>query len=374
MNKPLRVAHVLNELRPSGAESMLVTAAPLWAAMGISCDAIATGASLGPYAQQMRDVGFAVHHVPVGKSPVDLLRFRRFLCSQEYDVVHLHPEGRGYWLALMAMLAGALVVRTIHSNFPFEGLLRLRRKWQRWHMRIAGVKFIAIAPGVQENERIRFDNACDLIWNWLDISRFGSVSMEERESTRHAMKIPHDRKVLVSVGNCSNVKNHAIVFSALAKLAGGPKFLYLHVGMEDAGATERLLAEALGISDQVKFMGWTRDVRGVLVAADLFVMPSLFEGFSIAVLEALALGMPVLLADTPGLRDLRPDFPSIRYCEPSAGSLADALLEFLVGDTATRESLNEQVKTCRRIFDPRRGAEQYAQIYRGMERQKKAPR
>ncbi len=362
---PLRVAHVLNALRPSGAETMLVSAAPLWSAMGIAGEVIATGAEPGPFAAELSRAGFGVHHVPVGKSPADLWRFRRFLRDAGIDLVHQHAEGRGYWLSLAARSAGLPVLRTVHNNFPFSGNLRLRRTWQRRHARALGVRFVAIAPGVVENERQRFGNECELIWNWLDLSRFTPVSVPERQEARARRGIAAQRIVLASVGNCSEVKNHGAVISAMAKLSPRWDLHYLHAGVEDAAGSERRLAQELGLADRVSFAGWTRDVRDLLAAADAFVMPSRFEGLGNAALEALAMGLPALLADVPGLRDLRTLFPSIRYFAPDADALAasiDAWLSSGRGPAAT--PIAEQVDTCRRQFGAERGAAQYARLYR----------
>jgi glycosyltransferase involved in cell wall biosynthesis len=361
----LRVVHVMNELRPSGAETMLVSASEHWAALGITCDVVATGTQIGSFADDLRRAGYGVHHIPVGKSPADFLRFRRFLRTSDYDVMHQHPEGRGYWLSLAARSLRLPVVRTVHSHFAFTGNLRLRRSLQRRHLRALGVRFVAIAPGVQENERDRFGISCELIWNWLDLRRFTRITESERRQARVERNIAPQTRVLVSVGNCSTVKNHGVIISALALLADRWDLRYLHVGVEDALATEREAARRQGVLSRVDFLGWTQNVRGVMAAADLFVMPSAFEGLGVAAMEALATGTPTVLADSPGLRDLRSAFPTIDYFEPNAMSLASKLTEILARpDGLTQRQRNEQADTCQRLFDPRRGAAEYARVFR----------
>ena len=197
------------------------------------------------------------------------------------------------------------------------------------------------------------------------MSRFGRISESERLTARARGGIPSGKKVLVSVGNCSPVKNHEVIVSAVAALGKRWDLLYLHVGVEDTSLSERSSAQELKISDRIQFLGWVRNVREIMVAADVFLMPSKFEGLGNAALEALAIGLPVLLADVPGLRDLRTVFPSIRYCEPTADSLAKELDEMLsAANLLTPMQIDEQVSTCRKIYDPARGAQQYALIYR----------
>jgi glycosyltransferase involved in cell wall biosynthesis len=364
---PVRVAHILNELLPSGAESMLVSAAAHWRALGLACDVIATAPRVGPYAAELARAGYGVHHVPVGRWPGDFLRLRNFLRAGAYQVAHQHPEGRGYWLSIAARSAGLAVVRTVHNNFPFDGNLRLRRRLQRRHLRAIGVRFVAIAPGVAENERERFGNPCELVWNWLDLARFAPIRPDERSAARAALGIAPQRKVLLSVGNCSTTKNHAAILEALARLTPRRDLHYLHVGVEDAAASERASAEALGVADRVRFLGWTADVRVPMAAADIFVMPSLFEGLGNAAIEALAVGLPAVLGDCAGLRDLSGIFPSVRYATPCGPALADTLEAMLSAESMLAPAQVEaQVRACRQWFDPARGAREYAQVYRSV--------
>jgi glycosyltransferase involved in cell wall biosynthesis len=348
---------------------MLVSAAPYWRELGVSAEVIATGSEPGPYAQDMERGGYRVHHVPVGRSPGDFLRFWRFLRGSGFDLVHQHAEGRGYWLSLTARAAAMPVVRTVHNNFPFAGNLRTRRRLQRRHLRGLGVQFVAVAPGVRDNERQLLGNPCELIWNWLDLPRFARIDPAERREARERLEIAPGTTVIASVGNCSAIKNHAAILGALAALAPRHALLYLHAGVEDAAASEREQARALGLDRNVRFLGWQREVRPVLAAADLFLMPSRFEGLGNAAIEALALGLPALLADTPGLRDLRDHFPSIRYCPPTpegvVAALESALTAAAAGGVALPSAqLDEQVSTCRALFAPERGAREYAQLYR----------
>ncbi len=366
---PLRVLHVLNELRPSGAETMLESAARHWRDLGFAGEAVSTGTRPGPYAQALGNAGFLVHHVPVGRSVGDLLRFARFLRGRRVDVVHQHCEGRGYWLSLAARWTGHPVLRTVHSNFQFDGNLRWRRRIQRAHLRRLGVRFVAVSPGVARNEAERFANPTTLVWNWLDPSRFAPPSANEREAARSALGVAPATFVLASVGNCSDVKNHAAILQALARLRGTREVLYVHAGIEDPHRPERALARALGVERNAVFLGWVPDARRVLAAADIYVMPSKLEGLSIAALEALALGLPALLADVPGLSDLREIFSTIRYFAPDAASLAAALQAALQETEILAPALaQEQARRCRVRFDPLRGAGEYAAIYRELAR------
>lgn len=360
----MKVLHVLNELRPSGAETMLRCAAPHWKSHGVGCDILATGANEGPFADALRDVGYAIRHLPRQSSLGYFRNFRKLVRAHGYDVVHQHAEGASYWFALAAMSAGARVVRTIHSHFSFEGSLRWRRSIQRRHLAFQGVRHVSIAPGVQHNERERFGLRSELVLNWIDTSRFSAVTASERRAARQKWGFEEDSPVLISLGNCSKVKNHGLVLEAMARLHDFPQLRYLHVGLEDADGSERQLANRLGIADRVVFAGWLPNVREALAAADLYVMPSLYEGLGIAALEALGMGLPAVLARADGLSDLGPMFDGLMFAELEPESWAAAIRSFFLLDHDARIRLAADYPAIvSERFGPQRGVREYCSIY-----------
>lgn len=361
----MKVLHVLNELKPSGAETMLRSAAPYWQAHGVSCEILATGAAEGEYADTLREAGYPIHHLHRRRSPAYFIEFSRFVQNGGYAWVHQHAEGASYWFGLAAMRAGAKLVRTIHSNFTFTGNLRWRRAMQRRHLQSLGARFVSIAPGVQKNEHDRFGVRSDLVMNWADTERFLPISPEERAAARARWGFADQELVLITLGNCSAVKNHGALIGALAQTQDLGHVRYLHVGLEDSAGSERKLAEELGVSQRIMFCGWMPNARDALATADLYVMPSLYEGFSISALEALGVGLPALLTRVNGLRDLDALFPGLIYAMPDADSLAAALRRFVALDKEQRLSLSSSYpELIRTQFSAARGVMEYADIYK----------
>lgn len=361
----MKVLHVLNELKPSGAETMLRSAAPYWREHGVSCEILATGESEGEFAETLREAGYPVHHLPSRRNLAYFMNFRRFVRDGGYEWVHQHAEGASYWFGLATMSAGARLVRTVHSNFAFEGNLRWRRALQRRHLKASGARFVSIAPGVQKNEHDRFGIKTDLVWNWIDTERFQPVRAEERILARARWGFAEQDVVLVSLGNCSVVKNHNVIIEALARTQDLNHVRYLHVGQEDAEYSERQLAEKLGISNRIRFCGWMSNPREALAAADLYVMPSNYEGLGLAALEALGVGLPALLARVNGLRDLGELFPGLLYAAPGPDAFAQALRTFCGLSPQERAHITTQYpKLVQEKFNVARGVREYCDIYR----------
>jgi len=168
---------------------------------------------------------------------------------------------------------------------------------------------------------------------------------------------------MVSVGNCNKTKNHSAILEAMTMIPETVKIQYLHVGMEEQDYPEREQAAAHGVSCNVRFVGAQNDVREALWAADVYVMPSLYEGFGIAALEAISVGLPAVLYDCSGLRDLLEYFPSLRMVSNPKG-LSDALLAIGKNTRQQQKAFAEQnYQIACDKFGADAGADQYWNLY-----------
>jgi glycosyltransferase involved in cell wall biosynthesis len=335
----ITVLHIMHEIYPSGAEMMLYNAYPFWKD---TCKGtlMATGKEVGPFAGSMKERGFGIVHVPTGgagstSKSAKIAHLRGFYCymkKHHYDVVHIHRESLAFEYALIAKLTGSkCVFRTIHSAFPHTGFQRRLKGVTRWIMRrILNVKFIAISDEVAENELKVFGNKCsETIYNWCDNSKFTYVSAEEKNSAKAKRGIA-DRMVIVTVGTCAPDKGHELLIRAIGQMQYKAKIHYLHVGFaEGETAREEGIARELGVYQYIDFIG-RADPKPYLRAADVYAMPSEFEGLSIAALEAIFTGMPVLLADVPGMTEFRnKGLEDVDYFKRTAEALAAKLDEYV---------------------------------------------
>jgi glycosyltransferase involved in cell wall biosynthesis len=363
-NSAPRVLHILMELRPSGAEVMLRIAAPLWFTGAGFHSILATGKTEGPYAGCLRAAGFEVYHIPFCKSLTFFYRVFALIRRGRFDAVHIHTEQANMFYGVAARLAGVdRIVHTIHNVFPFTGILRLVRIAMRKGLRWLGATPVAVGPSVATNEEQILRNKTVVIPNWYDAKLFRPPSREERAAARESYGIEDNRPVIATMGNCNEWKNHPLLFHALKLLLERrDDWLYIHAGGEDKRASERLLAADLELTERCLFLGSIDNPRSVLWAADIFVMPSIREGFSIAAIEAAACALPLVLTDVPGLRDLKATMSDV-FCVPlESASLADAIeeafLRFPSGSTGN-------AKSARTFFSVETGAKAYYDLYTG---------
>lgn len=401
MAEKISVLHILHELHPSGAEMMLKNAYPYWKD---TCEGtvMATGKMTGPFADALQKTGYKIAYVPTNGAGKDakirhLQEFWRYMKKHRYDVVHIHRESLSFEYALIAKMTGSShIVRTVHSTFAHTGIQQKIKSATRWMMKHwLHVQFIAISDGVAANEQKVFGNSCDeVIYNWCNNQKFTFVSAEEKLAWKRAgqkemeqksvgqkemeQKIAgqketeqsratgmEDKLVLITVGNCSTVKNHTVLLAALAKCRQRERICYLHVGYaKDKTEEEETLAEQLGLQKQVHFLGST-DPMPYLRQADVFLMTSIYEGLSIATLEAIFTGMPVLLAEAPGLTEFKDKgLCGVDYFISTPEELAEKLDSYVkLYDEGRLVPRIEQRQRAEELYDCGRQTERYAQVY-----------
>ena len=337
-----RVLHVMGSLERSGMESMLLTSYPEWVRLGYKCDVVATAAAIGPIAPQMRERGYGVFHLPLRSKwrylprPQFVREFYR-LCRSGYDVVHLHTEAGRPLFAILAKIAGVRQIAvTPHGTFRFRGILRVRKFIERHLIRLLGGRFGMISEGVRECEWNQFRIKGYRIWNWLDTFYFRPPSSEERTRAREDLGISDDEFVIVSVGNCSSIKNHDALLRSITLLPETIHPIYLHIGHEELHHPERKLAADLNIGDKVRFLESQSDPRPFLWAADVFAMPSTNEGLSIAALEAIASSTPALLSSVPGLVEIAKETRWTQLSSTEPDSIAEGITLLAKTDISER--------------------------------------
>ena len=326
--------HLLGALRPSGMERMLVSAAPHWDTR-LRHTLIGQG-DIHPFRDTLESAGYRVLSIPSLRTRAGGHGLRQVIAAERPDVVHIHSEGASLRSALSARHT-ALVMRTVHNVFPVRG----RASWSRRAQAALGDshvgKFVAPSPDVAENER-RIGRDPEVIYNWI---------ADEFFTTEVSQGIGD---YAVIVGNASPIKNQALALRALVEL-GIP---VAHVGdLGRASGEEIALLRALESRGLLLHSG-PGDPIEWLPEAGAYLMPSRHEGMGVALAEALALGIPALVGDTPGLRWARA-LPGVSSLALEVAEWIEAIPRaFALGRDPQREHPD---------FSARRGAREYGALY-----------
>lgn len=359
----MRILHILNQLRPSGAEQMLRIATPYWLSHGCDLHILSLEKQPGDFIEELEKVGWKIHIVDATKGIRSLwLDAGKVIDEVRPDILHVHPEAYGALLPLLGWTRRITMVRTVHAMFKFKGALRWRKYAERWLSRQIGLQFIAIGDSVYSNELDRFGNRCELLWNWFDSEHFHLPTETMKQNARASLGLADSKKVILSVGNSAPVKNYGALIEAVSILKD-PSVLYCQVGHADPKGEEQALVQKLRITEQVRFCGPSNQILSYLWAADVFAMPSLREGFGLSAVEALASGCSCIFSERPGLRDFKDIASTIAWVEPSSSSIAAGIQRQL--DTPPAQSLRaETSKRAREKFSSVAGAERYLTLWK----------
>ncbi len=297
----MKVLHVLSELQFSGAELMLYTAADRLNNAGLETTILATGENEGVFAKYLKEPGWQIAHIPFKKNLNFFKTLYKYIKSNRFDVVHIHTEGAFIYNATIARLAGAKkIIGHIHNNFLFDEYLTKRR---RFHHKLAdkllGVQFISIGESVEKTEREIYNTKTTLVNNWIDVEKF-------REGKEPFLNVDGEAELrFITVGKCLVEKRHVDVLALVKYLDDkGIACHHTQIGSGPLEAQEQQWAIDNGISHLVDFISSTDQVSKYLNASNFFLMPSTFEGVSIACLEAMAAGLFCFVNDAPGLNNL----------------------------------------------------------------------
>jgi glycosyltransferase involved in cell wall biosynthesis len=332
-----RVLHLFGEIKFSGAEIMYASAASLFNEKGIEMLAFSTGKELGSFAPVFEEKNIKVYHYPIIRSTKisipkfkDYINFYKFLKKEQINILHIHRMDL-YLVGLCSRIAGVTTIKTMHNVFrnkiityPHGFLLRFIGR------KLFKIKFQTISKSVYENELNYYHNPSIQINNWYNPANFyPPLHLNEKESIRKELGIVANSLVLISVGECSEVKNHIDIIKAINRLNEKIPLLYLHLGIGTTETVEKELAKTLGLQDKIRFVGNTHKVRDYLIASDIYLMPSKFEGLGNACIEAMACGLPSILYNSPGLRDLINNNDNGFLIDPDFRGLASKIKEYI---------------------------------------------
>lgn len=333
-SKPVTVVIATDSAAPSGVgEHMLSLATALRDSHYVFVGFPSQGSGAA-FLRRARDAGIAAKVIEG-----DGASLSPWLIDVSADILHVHAgiAWEGHALTNAGWRAGVPVIRTEHLPYVLTD-----KRQQEDHLVSVGLLEHTIFVSEATSESFRRVGAtagrCTTIQNGIASPRPSS----SRAQTRAALDIPDSHFVLLSVGRFTPQKGYPHLLRAAQKiLRAESEVRILLVGDgPDRGSTERLAAD-LGIGAFVDFLGERADVPDLLAAADLFVLASLFEGLPLVVLEAMAMGLPVVASRIGGVCEaLGTDYPWL-FDAADEDALA-ATVACALGDRKMRQNLGDQ--------------------------------
>jgi len=304
----MKLLNILNELRYSGAEVMLKDAYKYMVGNDIEPYILVTGQNKGPYYNILENIGYKIEHIPFSKSPGYFNNLHKYLKNEGFDIVHIQNERAFIWHTLTVYFTNSKIkiVRSYLDCFNYKGYTKIKKYCGRFIARkLCKVMNISIGPSVAMIEKKLFNNDSIIILDWIDLEHFKPVSNEEKMIARDSFGLKFEDFVVCVIGTCNNKKNHKALFNSILRVHKNiPNIKLLHRGSGPDTENEKKYVKSIGIENNIIFVDYVKDVKNLLISADVFITPSKIEGMGNVNIEAMACGIPVILYNVLGMQDL----------------------------------------------------------------------
>ena len=300
---PLRIGYLIDSLTTGGAERLVVTfAEAVKDRPDVDLTVFVLNGKATPFHEQLVGLGTRVVMLP-GSGIGDLPRFARLvraLRRARLDCLHAHLTSATVLGSFAAALLRIPFAVTIHNVRPStRRVTPQRRLVYRMALSRPGIRRIAVGRAVAEALETEFGTR-DAIVVPNAIAPSAVAPPQVRAARRAELGLGDDEWGLAAVGSLIPQKGYLDLFAAFRRVsASEPKAVLLIAGSSEIEHARLLRreAEALGLGDRLRFLGLHRDVPGLLAASDLFVSASHWEGAPVALLEAMANGLPCCVTD-----------------------------------------------------------------------------
>jgi glycosyltransferase involved in cell wall biosynthesis len=313
----IKVLYLIDSLQSGGAERSLAEMLPGMSRLGVDPLVVCFRHSEDGVEDRVRrefDLRFVA-----GNAPARVRAVRKLIRAERPDLLHTTLLASDLIGRVAAARTGVPVLTSL-VNTSYDPI-RFRdphiRPWvfrrvqavDSWTSRRLTAHFHAITHAVKDHnvEALRIPaERVTVIERGRDPERLGGRTAERRREARRMLDLSDDHEVVVNVGRQEYQKGHTDLLEAIERLAAArPNIVLLMVGRRGAASGD---IDALGgraaIAEHVRFLGYRDDAPDVLAAADLFAFPSLFEGLGGSLIEAMALGLPIVASDIPAIREV----------------------------------------------------------------------
>lgn len=247
------------------------------------------------YYKEITELGSNIYILLRRKGAIKyFLNLVKIIKNENYDVIHVHGNSSLMIIELLAALVSGVKSRIVHShNTTCNHKLLHNMLW----FPFIKLSTIRLACGQKAGEWLYRNKYFDVINNGIDINKF-RFSEEIRKEYRTKLGLTNE-KLIGHIGNFIEQKNHVFVvemFEMIIKNDKRVKLLLIGDGIKHK-EIEKLVVDK-GLSENVIFIPRTIEINKLMMAMDIFVLPSLYEGFPVVSIEAQASDLPCVFSDT----------------------------------------------------------------------------
>ena len=302
-DKMIRVAHAIGSLEIGGSQSFVMNLYRSIDRNRVQFDFIVEHPRESPYYSEISDLGGQIFELPAFRG--NIIRYRSSwsdLLSNhpEWKVLHSHVRSTASLYLPLAKERGIKTIIHSHSTSEAKNIMAPVKRLLEYPLRYQADYYFSCSDGAGRwlfGNKLVNQGRVEIVPNAIDALSF-KYDAGIRKSVRSELNIESTALVVGHVGRMVPVKNHEFilrVFQQVHARNNNSRLLLIGDGPERANLEK--IASELGIKNSVIFAGLRGDINRCLQAMDLFIMPSLYEGFPVSLLEAQASGLPCVISD-----------------------------------------------------------------------------
>ncbi|KZZ40082.1 hypothetical protein A3758_09390 [Oleiphilus sp. HI0118] len=326
------ILHVIDTTGPGGAETVFINLADGLRDKGFRSIALIRGKGWVYEELQRRNIETVILDCKGSFNIRFLLKLCALIKKERVDIIQSHLLGSNIYCAMAGLLARKPVFATFHGAVDVSKTERFL-KLKAWILNKGVTKFIAVSKGLLEEIRqsglLNADKAV-VIYNGIDTSKYYK---RDSEAIRSSLGLDKYAILVGSLGNIRPAKAYDVLIKAAAiVIKENPHFHFVIAGdtnKEPLMSELKQLMNQLKVINNVHFIGFQDNSAEFLGQMDIFLLTSSSEGFSIATIEALATGLPVVATKCGGPEEILADVDDSLLTNSAPLTIANKLLDLM---------------------------------------------
>ena len=367
LTKPVRVLSLIKGLGLGGAERLLLLAARIRDREHFAEEVAYLVPTKPTIAPDLEQLGLPIHFLGAhhAQDPRWLAELRELLEARRYDVVHVHSPYMAGWTRLvlrtMSERTRPRLVSTEHNVWSSLASLTHALNAATFPL---GDAWFAVSNEVRNSIPRALRARVEVLVQGIAVRDVAAL-VAHREEVRAELGLGADELALVTIANYRRQKGYGDLLQAASILRDRDvRARFFVIGHGPLEAEVRALHAQLGLGGSVELLGYRPDAVRVAAACDLFVLASHFEGLPLAIMEALALGLPVVATRVGGVPEAVRDGVEGLIVPPRRPALLAEAIEELASDPARRAVLARTATERASTYDIESSVRRTEAVYR----------
>ena len=306
---------------------------------------IATNDSISSVPESFKELKCRIFSLSCNRSPINkgnfiaIKQIRNLVKKEKYDIVHCHTPIAAVCTRIacrkLREIQNVKVIYTAHGFHFYKGAPL--KNWLIYYPieKICSYftdKLITINKEDYKlaKKKMRAKEVCYVPGVGIDISRFKNVKVD-RNVKRREIGVPEDAILLASVGELIERKNHRLIIQGISQIDNN-RIHYIIAGNGPLLSILQKVAKQYNLEHRIHFLGYRNDIAELYKASDICCLPSFHEGLPVALMEAMACGLPVLCSRIRGNDDLINSYGGFGFSPDNVDECKQAIEKILNSD------------------------------------------